>query len=191
VKYRRHLRTARSPETLENVRRQVESLRVRWEEWYCSSDVYASFRAVRRAKLARVLRFYADKAYRHYLLEDQHDIITSEIDRMIEKGADYSFAAGERADRGWVFCPDYAGESPMEITPDQWDTRIFLFGPDLLPDSDFRRDPVARPPQEAGESSKPSASAESGGQELHGDLDNATTESAPTPNTERKSCRER
>jgi DNA phosphorothioation-dependent restriction protein DptH len=159
----------------------VESLRVRWEEWYCSSDVYASFRAVRRAKLARVLRFYADKAYRHYLLEDQHDIITSEIDRMIEKGADYSFAAGERADRGWVFCPDYAGESPMEITPDQWDTRIFLFGPDLLPDSDFRRDPVARPPQEAGESSKPSASAESGGQELHGDLDNATTESAPTP----------
>src|SRR5262249_15388480 len=34
VKYRRHLRTARSPEALQSIRQQVESLRQRWEEWY-------------------------------------------------------------------------------------------------------------------------------------------------------------
>jgi DNA phosphorothioation-dependent restriction protein DptH len=180
VKYRRHLRIARSPETLNNIRQQVESLRARWDDWYCGPDVCASFRAVRRAKLARVLRFYADKAFRHYLPREQHDIITSEIDRMIEKGADYSFATIERADRGWAFCPEYAGDCPMEIAPGEWDTRIFLFGPDLLPDSEFRRDSVASPLQQARESLEPSASTERGGRESHGGLDNVEIGSSQT-----------
>lgn len=75
--------------------------------------------------------------------------MTAEIDRMVEKGADYLFATVDRADRGWVFCPEYAGESPMEISPGEWDTRIFLFGPDLLPDSGFVRDFICRSPQAA------------------------------------------
>ena len=74
--------------------------------------------------------------------------LRSEIDRMIEKGGDYSFAGMQQADRGWVFCPEYAGASPLEISPAGWDTRIFLFGPGLLPDSDFRRESIARPPKE-------------------------------------------
>lgn len=138
VKYRRHLRTARSPETVNGIREQVESLRNRWDEWYCGPEVCTAFRAVRRAKLGRVLRFYADKAHRHHLSQEQYDIITAEIERMIEKGADYSFSTIERADRGWVFCPEYAGESPLEVSPDDWDTRVFLFGPELLPDSDMQ-----------------------------------------------------
>lgn len=170
IKYRKHLRNARSPETLDKIHQQVESRRARWDDWYSGHEVCGSFRAVRRAKLARVLRFYADKAYRHYLPREQHDIITSEIDRMIEKGADYSFAAVERADRGWVFCPEYAGECPMEIAPGEWDTRIFLFGPDLLPDSEFGRDSIARPSQQVEESLKPSDSTEHGGQEPHAGL---------------------
>jgi DNA phosphorothioation-dependent restriction protein DptH len=181
VKYRRHLRIARSPETLNNIRQQVESLRARWDDWYCGHDVCASFRAIRRAKLARVLRFYADKAYRHYLPKEQHDIITSEIDRMIEKGADYSFGAVERADRGWVFCPEYAGDNPMEVAPREWDTRIFLFGPDLLPDSEFRQDSVAGRLQPAEESLELSASTEHGGQESLGGSDNLETGSSQTP----------
>jgi len=149
VKYRRHLRTARSPEALQSVRQQVESLRRRWDEWYGGGDVCASFRSVRRAKLARVLRFYADKARRHAdddnsvgLSEDAYKELVAEIDRLIEKGGDYSFVSGESADRGWVFCPEYAGANPLEITPSGWTTRIFLFGPD----SNFRRD-YAGPPQ--------------------------------------------
>src|SRR5262249_50671663 len=62
VKYRRHLRGARSADLLETISKQVGSLRQRWAEWYSTEGVVTSFRAVRRAKLARVLRFYADKA---------------------------------------------------------------------------------------------------------------------------------
>jgi DNA phosphorothioation-dependent restriction protein DptH len=147
VKYRRHLRVARNPEVIQGIREQVESLRKRWDEWYCHEDVCSSFRAIRRAKLARVLRFYADKAHRHYLPKEQYEVIASEIDRMIEKGGDYSFAGMQKGDRGWVFCPEYAGASPLEISPTGWDTRIFLFGPGLLPDSDFRHESIARPPE--------------------------------------------
>ena len=146
VKYRRHLRVARSPGELEGVRRQLESLRKRWDDWYCQEGHYSVFRAVRRAKLARVLRFYADKARRHYLPLEEHRVLTAEIDRMIEKGEEYIFAEMQQADRGWVFCPEYSGVSPLEISPVGWDARIFLFGPSLLPDSDFRRDSIDGPP---------------------------------------------
>ena len=75
--------------------------------------------------------------------KDEYDCITAEINRMIEGGNDYSFAATSRGDRGWVFCPEYAGANPLEISPAEWDARIFLFGPGLLPDSDFRRESLA------------------------------------------------
>jgi DNA phosphorothioation-dependent restriction protein DptH len=136
VKYRRHLREARSPEVLETIREQVQSLRERWEGWYARAGISA-FRAIRRAKLARILRFYADKACRHYLTQDRYESFVAEIDRMIEKGEEYSFAAGDLLDRGWVFCPEFTGPAPLEITPAGWDVRIFLFGPRLLPDSDW------------------------------------------------------
>ncbi|MGH7137502.1 MAG: ATP-binding protein, partial [Candidatus Dormibacteria bacterium] len=106
------------------------------------SEVCASFRAVRRAKLARVLRFYADKARRHAddsngtgLSPEAYSDLLAEIDRLIEKGGDYSFATAERVDRGWIFCPEYMGAKPLDITPAGWDTQVFLFGPDF----DFRR----------------------------------------------------
>jgi hypothetical protein len=140
VKYRRHLRAARSPEILEGIRQQAESLRKRWDEWYSNESACSSFRAVRRAKLARMLRFYAEKANRHSLSKDSYQNIVAEIDRMIEKGGEYTFAVAEKADRGWVFCPEYTGVAPLEVSPADWDTRIFLFGSGLLPDSDFHGD---------------------------------------------------
>jgi len=154
VKYRRHLRTARSPEILEKLRTQVESLRQRWDEWYEAENVPSVFRAVRRAKLARVLRFYADKAQRHYLQRPVYEALVSEIDRMVAKGGDYSFAITDGADRGWAFCPEYAGTRPLEITPPDCSVRIFLFGPALLPDSAFRRESIA-PPKPPTEPSPP------------------------------------
>jgi DNA phosphorothioation-dependent restriction protein DptH len=114
-------------------------LRNRWDEWYSNEGVCPSFRAVRRAKLARVLRFYAEKANRHCLTKECYQNIVSEIDRMIEKGGEYSFTVAEKPDRGWVFCPEYSGVAPLEVSPADWDTRVFLFGPGLLPDSDFYR----------------------------------------------------
>ena len=153
VKYRRHLRSARNPQALQHVKRQVETLRNRWDEWYSGDEVCHSFRAVRRAKLARVLRFYADKARRHAaadgsfgLADEAYELLTSEINRLVEKGAEYSFAPSEGADRGWVFCPEYAGGQPLEITPDGWETRIFLFGPE----EGFRRGQNGKLPFTAG-----------------------------------------
>lgn len=142
VKYRRHLRDARGVDALNAIRDQVEPLRARWTEWYFAADLAAPFQAVRRAKLARILRFYADKARRHAnddqnegLGQEAYHSLLAEIDRMIEKGADYSFAEEERGDRGWIFCPEYLGMSPSEVTPAGWNTRIFLFGPGQLPDN--------------------------------------------------------
>ena len=137
VKYRRHLRTARSPDILKQINRQTQALRKRWDRWYGHEEACYAFRAIRRAKLARVLRFYADKAHRHYLPTERHKGLITEIDRMIERGGDYALSAVERGDRGWVFCPEYAGLRPLKISPDDWDTQVFLFGPGLLPDSDF------------------------------------------------------
>jgi hypothetical protein len=147
VKYRRHLRDARSPELLSIVQEQVESLHQRWYAWYASDDVAAAFRAVRRAKLARVLRFYADKGRRHAdddrgqgLSVEAHQAMLNEIDRMIEKGADYTFATDAGPNLGWIFCPEYAGFEPLQISPSDWDAEIFLFGPRPLPDG-----PTLRP----------------------------------------------
>lgn len=134
VKYRRLLRTARSSEILEGIQNQNQQLRKRWEEWYLKDDITPSFKAVRRAKLARVLRFYVDKARRHHLPARPYEAIVGEIDRMIEKGNDYAFAPCDEPDRGWVFCPEYNGATPQEITPPDWSTRIFIFGPSGLPD---------------------------------------------------------
>lgn len=143
VKYRRNLGDARSSETLNAVREQVESLRKRWSKHYGGEgeDVPPSFLAVRRAKLARVLRFYADKARRHAddetgegLSAKAHADLIVEIDKMIERGSEFTIATGESIDRGWVFCPEYLGGEPTEISPPDWSTRIFLFGPQRLPD---------------------------------------------------------
>ena len=71
-------------------------MRERWDEWYSNEDPCSSFRAIRRAKLRSVLRFYADKAHRHYLPQEQYEVITSEIDRMIEKGGDYYLSGNGR-----------------------------------------------------------------------------------------------
>ncbi len=146
VKYRRHLRAARNPEDLNQILNQTKSLRNRWQAWYSHEDPASSFMAIRRAKLARVMRFYADKAHRHYLPKDQYDNFISEIDRMIAKGSDYIFPEISNPDRGWIFCPEYAGTRPLRISPMEWPTSIFLFGSNMLPDSDFRYDFSQRVP---------------------------------------------
>ena len=136
VKYRRHLLAARASEVLEKICSQTGAMRRNWFEWYGGDSVCNSFRSMRQAKLGRVLRFYADKARRHHLASERHQKLTAEIDRMVERGAGYSFHGSAEADRGWVFCPEYAGAEPTRISPEEWKTQVFLFGPASLPDSD-------------------------------------------------------
>ena len=151
VKYRKHLRTARTTALLNEILNQTESLRKRWDRWYDHSNLCGTFRAVRRAKLARVLRFYADKAHRHCLPQERYETILAEINAMIEDGGDCSFAKPDNSNRGWVFCPEYAGGAPSEISPAGWNTRVFLFGPGLMPDSDFHREEIKHHPEENSE----------------------------------------
>ena len=163
VKYRRHLRAARAPEMLEAICRQTKGLHERWSAWY-SREHCAAFRAVRRAKLARVLRFYADKAWRHGLSQERHGELLAEIDRMVERGGEYEFAEDPAGDRGWVFCPDYAGDQPQRISVDHAAPTIFLFGAGRLPDSDYRAAAASPEPTDertASTEGSPAVSAES------------------------------
>lgn len=132
VKYRRHLRSARTPELLKQIDKQTQALRRRWKDWYASEATSAPLRALRKAKLARVLRFYADKAHRHHLPDNQYHSLIKEIDRWMSDDRDNSFLQDTLRDKGWVFCPDHANDTPLEISPEGWETQIFLFGPAQL-----------------------------------------------------------
>ena len=138
VKYRASLYSARDPALLERIEKQIRILRDRWEKGYFE-EKRQSIRAIRRAKLARVLHFYAKKAHRHGLSDEKYKEIIAEIDKMIEKGQDYSFANSQdnepKGDRGWVFCPEYSSKTPTKISIEDGDTSIYLFGPGDLLDS--------------------------------------------------------
>jgi len=141
VKYRGGLGNAQSLTLMERISQQTENLRTAWGRWYSSEEEAGTFRSLRRAKLARVLRFYADKAARHDLEQQHHSKILSEIDKMIERGVAYRFSDAGAPDLGWVFCPEHTDGTTKEISPAGWETRIFLFGPgpDLLADSRVNR----------------------------------------------------
>ena len=139
VKHRRHLRQARAPDLLRRVQEQTVALRSRWHEWYGHESVYSAFRAVRRAKLARVLRFYADKAHRHGLPMERYREIVAELDRMVERGARLRHSACSRtATAAGCSARSMPGRSRWRSRPQGWGARIFLFGPGRLPDADFR-----------------------------------------------------
>ena len=134
VKYRRHLRASRAPQLIRAVRDQTQSLQKRWFDWYGEESGSRSQRAIRRARLARILHFYAAKANRHGLSDSQYKALVEQIDRMVEQSATYPIKPTSRGNRGWVFCPEYRG-APTRISPEEWtDVRVFLFGPASLPD---------------------------------------------------------
>ena len=138
VKYRRHLRDARAPGMLSDIEQQTQALRSHWYRYYCDDGSCDAFRSIRRAKLSRVLRFYADKAHRHYLPSERYRAIVAEIDRMIERGANYVLSVADVGDLGWIFCPEYLGHHPLRISPVNWGTNVYLFGAALLPNFDAR-----------------------------------------------------
>ena len=139
VKYRRDLSSVRRVELWDQVATQVTGLRDRWAEYYCSEE-HPTVLALRRAKLARVLRFYADKARRHAddaeqlgLSEDAYRELVSQIDRMVEKGAEYPINLEDVSHRGWIFCPEFHQREPEQLDSRD-DVEIYVFGPAALPD---------------------------------------------------------
>ena len=142
VKYRRNLRGAQAADTRDRIVRQTREFRKAWDRYYGRS-VAGVFRAVRRAHLARVLRFYADKAARHHLSTERHRALVREIDSMLAKGAAYEFAHPPDGDLGWVFCPEYRARRPLRIWPGTGHVEVFLCGPAAMLDP---RDPAGNNP---------------------------------------------
>jgi hypothetical protein len=104
-------------------------------EWFFGSSLKPSERTIRAGRLARTLRFYADKARRHYLEEGVYARICTELERLLREPADYEPTFTERSDRAFIFCPDFAPSTPEELFPGLAEQcRVWLFGPDTLPD---------------------------------------------------------
>jgi hypothetical protein len=143
VKYRRDLSGVRRVELLDQVQRQVTCLRDRWAEYY-SREEHPTGLALRRAKLARVLRFYADKARRHAddaagvgLSEDAYRELLGQINRMVERASEYNINVEDVSHRGWIFCPEFQRAEPEHLDSED-NVEIYVFGPAILPDVSAR-----------------------------------------------------
>lgn len=135
IKYRRHLAMARAAALVSSVLEQTKSTRDRWMDCFFGSSLKPSERAIRAVHLVRALRFYADKARRHHLAEPIYDRVREELDRLLRDPAAYEPHSAERSDRAFIFCPDFAPTSPEELFPGLAnECRVWLFGPDTLPD---------------------------------------------------------
>lgn len=135
VKYRSHLSGARSPDLGETMATQTRSTRQRWQESFFSEAASGTERTLSGARLARVLRFYADKAARHHLDAEAHKRFVETLAEFLRKPADYALADLDAADVGYVFCPDFTAARPERLSSnDDQVCNIWLFGPDSLPD---------------------------------------------------------
>ncbi len=147
VKYRSHLSGARSPELGETMAEQTRSTRQRWQESFFSETASVTERTLRGARLARVLRFYADKAARHHLDAEAHKRFVETLAEFLRKPADYELANPDAADVGYVFCPDFTAARPERLySNDESRCTTWLFGPDSLPDQTQPPDGGVAPP---------------------------------------------
>ncbi|MGY3532178.1 ATP-binding protein [Bradyrhizobium sp. USDA 4452] len=135
VKHRQHLRTARQPDMLEHMVAQMSELRQRWMDWFFSETLAPLDRVVRRAQLAKLLRFYVDRARRHRLSDRAYARLTNEIDQLVLKDV-YQPGSVSDSDVGYVFCPEHRTGQAERIISEGSDTGLWLFGPTLLPDEE-------------------------------------------------------
>jgi DNA phosphorothioation-dependent restriction protein DptH len=135
VKFRRHLRMARSTDLLEKIVAQAAAVRKRWEEYFFG-PVSPVTRALRRSALARLLYFYVDKASRHHLAPEAYERLRREIDKLLLQGDGYVPTAPERPDYGYVFCPELRTvEFERLFLIGHEEANLFLVGISYLPDS--------------------------------------------------------
>jgi len=134
VKYRRHLRMARDNQLLDDIAVQAENHHRRWHEWYFGSNVPELSLVVRRSRLVRALRFYADKAARHSLTPQRHELLVRELDKLMSQGGGYRLAEPADPSRGYVFSPEMGSALPEKLLGVGIATAIYLCGPSQLPD---------------------------------------------------------
>ena len=137
VKHRQHLRTARQPEMLAHIVLQTSELRDRWMDWFFGDSLAPLDRVVRRAQLAKLMRFYVDRAGRHRLSPRAYARLSGEIDQMVLKEG-YLPGTVADPDVGYVFCPEHRTGQVERIYSEHSETSLWLFGPTMLPDETGR-----------------------------------------------------
>lgn len=133
VKHRQHLRTARQPDMLAHMVLQTSELRDRWMDWFFGDSLAPLDRVVRRAQLAKLMRFYVDRASRHRLSQKGYVRLRNEIDQLVLK-EDYLPGTVADPDVGYVFCPEHRTGQVERIYSERSETALWLFGPTMLPD---------------------------------------------------------
>ena len=133
VKHRQHLRTARQPDMLAHMILQTSELRKRWMDWFFGDSLAPLDRVVRRAQLAKLMRFYVDRAGRHRLSPRAYARLSGEIDQMVLKEG-YLPGTVADPDVGYVFCPEHRTGQVERIYSERSETALWLFGPTMLPD---------------------------------------------------------
>jgi len=134
VKYRRNLRAARSPELCQLIDDQTQLHREAWMDWYFDGKVAEPLLAIRRSRLVRALRFYLEKARRHYLDAAQYERFRTQLDRLVTDGINYKFSEPPVLNRGYIFCPEFTNADPVTISDCGAPTKIVLFGATTMPD---------------------------------------------------------
>lgn len=148
VKFRRYLKTARSPDVLDGIEQQLQASEERWEKLY-GQETTPLEKTVLRARLTRVLRFYLKKARRHTLRSEAYQRLSSELDRLARDSTHYELvpmADQPRARIGFVLCPEYKATMPIRIDRGNL-AETWLFGPDALMPPPPRTDPLQQPDQ--------------------------------------------
>ncbi|WP_411887713.1 ATP-binding protein [Hydrocarboniphaga effusa] len=135
VKFRRHLKTARSSDVTDLIESQLKKSWDKFSKLYGpqASDIE---RTVLRLRLARFLRFYLRKARRHGLGSQAFDRLTVEVDRLSCNAASYEFpdfSETVRTHQGYVLCPEYVADEPVKLEH-PGTAEIWLFGPGPLKD---------------------------------------------------------
>ena len=101
--------------------------------WFFGELLAPLDRVVRRAQLARLMRFYVDRAGRHRLSPKAYARLSGEIDQMVLKEG-YMPGTVADPDVGYVFCPEHRTGQVERIYSEHSDTSLWLFGPTMLPD---------------------------------------------------------
>lgn len=129
VKFRRYLKTARSIDLIQGIDKQINASCQSFEKIF-GANTKPLEKTVHRASLARILRFYASKGRRHGLDKDVFKNAMNEINRIVRERETIFPGPDELQRVGYVFCPEYRGRRPTKIGENIW-----MFGPDLLPES--------------------------------------------------------
>ncbi|QUW01133.1 ATP-binding protein [Chloracidobacterium sp. MS 40/45] len=162
VKYRQDLENF-SPEQvntlLDAIRDQVEATQKRFRGQYVDEAVPLSLRALRQARLVRVLRSYLDKAQRHDLEPESYAALSAGLDRILQAAGDYRFLVEEGDHRGWVCSPGCQAVKPVELSWAGWPVRTFRFGLHL-PTQDDNSISVQKPQRETPENTPDGGSGE-------------------------------